>query len=178
MDITYSRLDSTNFTHFSLDSFIRHQEVNECWRKIDEKLKLVPLSFVEDWSLKEKRAIAKDITEHMEKDQTAFGAFNSRELIGFITLSHNFFGTTSKYAEVVCFQVSKPYRGKGIGRKLFNMVKEEAKIIGAEKLYISSHSSKESQNAYKSLGCVLAKERNEDLVKEEPFDIQLEYSLL
>ncbi len=178
MDITYTRLDSTNFTFLSLDTFIRHQNVSECWRKRGEKWELLPLSFVEDWSLEEKREIARDIAFHMEKDQTAFAAFSNNELIGFITLSHNFFGTTAKYAEVVCFQVSEPYRGKGIGRKLFNMVKEEGIKIGAEKLYISAHSSKESQSAYKKLGCVMAKEINESLVKEEPFDIQLEYSLL
>lgn len=178
MNITYTRLNSTNFTLFSLDSFVRHQIVNECWRKRGNKWQLVPLSFVEDWSVEEKREIAKDIVDHMEKDQSAFGAFASNELIGFITLSHNFFGTTSKYAEIVCFQVSEPYRGKGIGRKLFNIAKDEATKIGAEKLYISSHSSKESQSTYKSLGCTIAKEINESLAREEPFDIQLEYSLL
>jgi len=44
-------------------------------------------------------------------------------------------------------------------------------------LYISAHSSKENQAAYKALGCVHAKEINPKLAEEEPCDVQLEYVL-
>ena len=54
---------------------------------------------------------------------------------------------------------------------------EEAKRLGADKLYISAHSSKESQAAYKAIGCVHAKEINQKLAEEEPCDVQLEYIL-
>ena len=57
------------------------------------------------------------------------------------------------------------------------MVCEEALRLGAEKLYISSHSSKESQAAYRALGCTPAEEINAGLAEEEPFDVQLEYIL-
>ena len=57
------------------------------------------------------------------------------------------------------------------------MVCEEALRLGAEKLYISSHSSKESQAAYRALGCTPSEEINVSLVAEEPFDVQLEYRL-
>ena len=73
--------------------------------------------------------------------------------------------------------VDPSYQGQGIGRKLFSMACEEARRLGAEKLYISSHSSKESQAAYRALGCTHAKEINARLVAEEPFDVQLEYRL-
>lgn len=49
--------------------------------------------------------------------------------------------------------------------------------IGAEKLYISAHSSKESQAAYQELGCTLATEINEKLAEEEPFNVPLEYQI-
>ena len=52
-----------------------------------------------------------------------------------------------------------------------------AKGYGAEKLYISAHSSKESQAAYKALGCVHAEEIIPWIADEEPFDVQLEYVL-
>lgn len=113
----------------------------------------------------------------MEKEQTAFGAFDGEKLVGFLTLSHNLFGNTAKYLELVCFQVSEPYRGKGIGTILFRQACEEARRMGTEKLYISAHSSKESQAVYQALGCAHAKEINQKLVEEEPFDVQLEYAL-
>lgn len=50
-------------------------------------------------------------------------------------------------------------------------------MIGAEKIYISSHSSKESQAAYRSLGCVDAVKINKEIAENEPFDIQMEYCL-
>lgn len=175
--ILFEKLNTHNFQVDSLDDFIRHQKVQECWREVDGEWKLVPIAFEEDWTLAQCREIAQDIALHMEKDQTAFAAFDEEKLIGFITVSHNSFGNTAKYLELVCFQVSEPYRGKGIGKKLFKQACEEARRLGAEKLYISGHSSKESQAAYKALGCVHAKEINQKLAEEEPCDVQLEYYL-
>lgn len=83
----------------------------------------------------------------MGNDQTAIGAFDGEEVIGFITVSHNIFGNTAKYVELVCFQVSEPYRGKKIGKTLFYKACEEAKRLGADKLYISAHSSKKISGA-------------------------------
>ena len=60
---------------------------------------------------------------------------------------------------------------------IFYKACEEAKRLGADKLYISAHSSKESQAAYKAIGCVHAEEINQKLAEEEPCDVQLEYVL-
>lgn len=57
----------------------------------------------------------------METDQSAFGAFSGDRLVGFITVSHALFGRTARYAQLVCFQVSEPFRGHGIGRRLFSL---------------------------------------------------------
>lgn len=104
--------------------------------------------------------------------------FDNKQIAGFITISHTMFGSTADYVELVCFQVSEPYRGLGIGKVLFGLATEEAKTLGADKLYISAHSSKESQAVYKALGCVHAKEINLKLAEEEPCDVQLEYDHL
>ena len=50
-------------------------------------------------------------------------------------------------------------------------------MLGAKKLYISAHSSKESQEAYRRLGCIEAQEVNMEIAQNEPFDIQMEYQL-
>lgn len=141
------------------------------------QLKLVPIEFEENWSVEQCQKIAADVALHMEKDQTAIGVFYGEEVIGFITVSHNIFGNTAKYVELVCFQVSEPYRGMGIGKALFYQACKEARRLGADKLYISVHFSKESQAAYKVLGCVHAKEINPKLSEKELCDVQLEYVL-
>ena len=177
MTIHYERLDGKNFSAHSLDHFVRHQQVSECWRNVEGQWELLPIEFEENWSVGECQEIAADVAFHMEKDQSAIGAFDGGEVIGFITVAHNIFGNTAKYVELVCFQVSEPYRGKGIGKALFIQACEEARRLGADKLYISAHSSKESQAAYKALGCVHATEINRKLAEEEPCDVQLEYVL-
>ena len=176
-EIQFIRLDDNNFTGRSLDFFVRHQAVTECWRRTDSGWKLVPISYEENWSLEQCRGLAEDVALHMNHDQTGFGAFIDGRIVGFATVSHHIFGVTARYAELVCFQISEDYRRQDIGKKLFSMVCEEAIRLGAEKLYISSHSSKESQAVYRALGCTPAKEINASLAAEEPFDVQLEYRL-
>lgn len=176
-EICFSRLDDKNFTGRSLDLFVRYQAVTECWRRIDGDWKLVPVLYEESWSLEQCPEIAENVRLHMNLDQTGFGAFVDGRIVGFATVSHHIFGSTARYAELVCFQISEEYRRQGIGKKLFSMACEEALRLGAEKLYISSHSSKESQAAYRALGCTPTEEINARLVAEEPFDVQLEYRL-
>ena len=177
MKYQYKRLDSKNFTGHSLDDFVRHQTAAACWRMIDSDWKLVPNVYEENWLLEQRRKIAEDVVHHINLDQTGFGAFDGERIIGFATVSHRIFGTAARYVQLVCLHVSEEYRRQGIGRKLFSLACEEARRLGADKLYISGHSSKESQAAYRALGCTPAEEVNEELAAAEPFDVQLEYRL-
>ena len=177
MNYQYKRLDNNNFTGNSLDDFVRHQTVTKCWRKIDNDWKLVPNVYEENWSQVQCREIAKDVVDNINLDQTGFGAFDGERIIGFATVSHCVFGVTARYVQLVCLQISEEYRHQGIGRKLFSLACEEARQLGADKLYISAHSSKETQAAYRALGCTPAEEVNEGLAAAEPFDVQLEYRL-
>ena len=173
----YKRLDNNNFTGNSLDDFVRHQTVTACWRKTDNDWKLVPNVYEENWSQVQCREIAEDVVHHINLDQTGFGAFDGERIIGFATVSHRMFGAAARYVQLVCLQISEEYRRQGIGRKLFSMACEEARQLGADKLYISGHSSKESQAAYRALGCSFTEEINEELAAAEPFDVQMEYRL-
>ena len=177
MNNQYKRLDSNNFTGHSLDDFVRRQTVTECWRKINDDWRLVPNAFEENWSQAQCREMAEDVVRHISLDQTGFGAFDGERIVGFATVSHRIFGASASYVQLVCFQISEEYRRQGIGRKLFSLACEEARRLGAEKLYISAHSSKESQAAYRALGCTPAEEVNEGLAAAEPFDVQMEYRL-
>ena len=87
-------------------------------------------------------------------------------------------GSRNQYFPLIEFKESYPYRGKRIGRILFSSAQFYALTLEAEKLYISAHSSKESQAAYRSLGCTETEEINEELREKEPSDVQMEYPLI
>ena len=91
----FRRLDNNNFAGHSLDDFVRHQTVTECWRKIDNDWKLVPNVYEENWSQEKCREIAEEVVHNISLDQTGFGAFDGERLIGFATVSHRIFGVTA-----------------------------------------------------------------------------------
>lgn len=175
--ITYLELNNQIFNQNSLDEFIRHQEVKECWRKNRNNLVLVPNQFTEDWNLQKRREIARTIEQGISNGNICYGAFDQKKIVGYILLANQLFGTKKQYIELILFHVSEPYRNKGIGKELFKRACKGAREEGATKLYISAHSSKESQAAYRKLGCIDAVEVNMSIAENEPFDIQMEYQL-
>ena len=50
MTIHYEKLNGKNFNSHSLDRFVRHQRVSECWRNVDGQWKLIPIEFEENWT--------------------------------------------------------------------------------------------------------------------------------
>lgn len=159
-----------------LDSFIRHQEVRECWRCVDGEWQLLPIAFTEDWDLPRLREETSCLMCAIAEGIPVFGTFDGNALVGFAQLGERL-GSRNHYIELVSYHVSAPYRGQGIGRRLFAAICDAARNLGAEKLYISAHSSKESQAAYRALGCVLAQEVDAKRVASEPCDVQMEYAL-
>ena len=158
--ITVEKLTPENFNSHSLDDFSRHQVVTECWRQVDGEWNLYPIAFTEDWDLEKRRQIAGTIAGNLDGDMVDFGAFDGSRLVGYITLGTQALGSRGQYRQLVEFEVSQEHRG-----------------MGAEKLYISAHSSKESQAAYRALGCTHAREIIPAIAEEEPCDVQMEYVL-
>lgn len=177
--ITYARLTAENFNDHSLDEFIRYQVADEVWLPLDGKWILTRCepAKVWDWDLEKRRATAKTISSGISDGGFAYGAFCNGKVIGYIYITGKFWGSRSQYTELKLYHISTPYRRLGIGRKLFDLARAEAISTGAEKLYISANNSKESQEAYRRLGCIDALEINPESVQREPFDIQMEYLL-
>lgn len=169
-------LKEDNFHMDSLDGFIRHQEITECWRCECGEWVLRPIAFTEDWDHARLREEAAELLQGIRTGLPAVGAFADGMLIGFATLGERM-GSRGQYIELVGYHVSEPWRGRGIGRLIFAAVCDAARACGAEKLYISAHSSKESQAAYRALGCVLAAEIDTVRAEREPYDVQMEYLL-
>ena len=70
-------------------------------------------------------------------------------LKGFVSVEASLFGGSQKYLDLTSIHVSEDMRGTGIGRELFLSAKKWAKGKGAAKLYISAHSSVETQAFYR-----------------------------
>jgi len=158
-------------------SFNRYQKVTKCWRKNQDSWILKDISFTEDWGVAEYIYLVECLRNTLKTGGAVFGAFESGVLIGFASLENEFLGSRWKYLQLSSLHVSYEKRNRGIGRKLFALSIEAARKKGAEKLYISAHSSAETQSFYQSLGCVEALEQSEKLIAEEPFDCQLEFRL-
>ena len=171
-ELTPKEINLDLFKHF-----IRHQVVNDCYRKIEGKWVIKPDPFIDDWTQADYEFLVKCLKNTVETGGTVFGAFINGQLKGFSSLESGFFGGENKYLDLSSIHVSEDMRGKGIGRKLFSEIKAKAKEMGAKKLYISSHSAVESQRFYQAMGCMEAKEYDAAHVEKEPFDCQLECEL-
>ena len=175
--VVYERLTKENFGPESLDSFCRHQQVSQCWRWVEGEWRLLPIAFVEDWDLEQRRAHARSIAENLGGSLVGWAAFEEGRVVGYATVATAPFGSENQYLQLDEFQVSEPCRGRGIGRELFGLACQGARELHGRKLYISAHSSQESQAAYRALGCVHAREINQQLAQAEPCDLQLEFCL-
>lgn len=176
MSIRIERLTTENFNCRSLDGFVRHQEVKACWRMVDGEKRLLPVCFTEEWEPPRLRQEAEELIALHAKGRPVYLALSGEAVVGFASLGGRL-GSALQYVQLLSFHVTAAERGKGVGRRLFSAFCEAAAEEGAEKLYISAHSSEESQAAYRALGCVDALEPDAELVAEEPCDIQMEFNL-
>ena len=91
-------------------------------------------------------------------------------MVGFIGLKKELI---ESYMILDMMHVSATCRGQGIGRKLFDIGKEEARKAGAEALYISACSSEETIAFYKAMGAELADCPIKEIAEAEPYDLQM-----
>ena len=175
--ISYKLLGETELNESLFVKFNRYQIVNKCWRKENGEWILKDIAFTEQWGSNEYKYLIKCLQNSMKSGGTVYGAFYNNTLIGFASIENEFLGSKKEYLQLSSIHTSYEYRSRGIGKKLFSLICRQAKELGAKKLYISAHSSQETQAFYKAMGCIEAVEYNDKLVAEEPCDCQLEYIL-
>lgn len=146
-------------------------------RKTDGIWQLKDVAFTEEWTEKNYRKVAQDMRKTLENNGIAHGAFFGGRLVGFESTEGELFGKHKEYCNLSYLIISNGYRGRGIGSQLFQSACDFARKIGAKRLYISGHSSEETQSFYKKMGCREAQEYNMRLFELEPYDCQLEYDL-
>ena len=160
-------LTKNNFNENSLDNYERTQEVKKVYRKQDGEYVLVEMPYVEDWTLEKKREVAKDICSD---EYISYIALDDDKVVGFIGLKRQLFGD---YMILDMMHTSAGYRGKGLGRKLFELGRETARKAGAKALYISACSSEETIAFYKAMGAVVTKDTIKEIEEDEPCDLQM-----
>lgn len=173
----YIRLTENMITEELFRDFHRHQEVTKCWRKIKGEWVVIDNPFTEDWGEKEYEYLVKCLKNTVRTGGVVFGAFDDKKLVGFASAESSFFGEKYKYLELSSIHVTEECRGSGTGRRLFELISGWAREKGAERLYISAHSSVESQSFYRAVGCREAEEYSRYHTEKEPCDCQLEFVL-
>ena len=103
-----------------------------------------------------------------------YGAFEGGELVGVVVLDNQRIGKYKDQLQLKFLHVSRSYRQKGLGTRLFELARATARRSGAKRLYISATPSENTVNFYLGLGCAVAEEPDPELFELEPEDIHLE----
>ena len=106
-----------------------------------------------------------------------FAALEADRVMGFTAVCRPPMGSCGQYRQLAKLYVHAASRGNGLGKKLFLQACDSARKMGAEKLYISAHSSIETIGWYRHMGCTEAAEYDQALAALEPDDVQMEYTL-
>jgi len=113
----------------------------------------------------------------VEGDGVAFGAFEGERLAGFAVLEGRFRGERLDRLQLDLMYVSRQYRRQGVGTRVMEEIKAEAKRRGADYLYISAADTESAVNFYQRSGSRLTEEIDEELFQLEPKDIHMELKL-
>lgn len=169
--IEIKRADRNNFCETSLDLFDRSQEVQNVWRMENGRLVLTFQPFSETWSPEQRRKKAGEI---LSGRYITFCAFEGDAVVGEIMLIPEL---NEDRLIIDSFHVSRPFRRRGIGRRLLETAAEYARGRGASALYASCCSAEETIDFYRAMGFRLSEHPIPSRVEDEPFDIQMELRL-
>jgi predicted N-acetyltransferase YhbS len=156
----------------------RRELVESIYRLKDGKLVLERIDFdVQGWPPGEKEKYGPILEDCFDRGGLFYGAFSGEKLVGVVVLESEFIGADSDQLQLKFLHISRDFRKKGLGRKLFELAVAGAKEKGARALYVSSCESKNSVDFWMHLGCVVTPDVDEELRRLEPEDIHLVYPL-
>lgn len=161
-----------------LNNIERKEQIENVYEMIEGVLTLRKEPYVMDWSKERYEEVIVELQELYDRGGTVMGAFDGDNLVGILSLENRFIGKNNDQLQLTLLQVSNPYRGKGIGRKLMVYAKDIASGLGAVKLYLTASRSQNTVDFYLQNGCELASEINKALFELEPVDIHLELDLI
>jgi ribosomal protein S18 acetylase RimI-like enzyme len=132
---------------------------------------------VGEWSVEEKQRRIAGLQAGYDAGDTLFGAFDGPTLVGLSVLDDCTLSQVPDRYNLAGLWVSAPYRGRGVGRRLVELVMDRARAMGAKTLYVSATSTENTVRFYRSIGFRLADPIDQELFREEPSDIHMEMPL-
>ncbi|EUJ31100.1 GNAT family N-acetyltransferase [Listeria cornellensis] len=150
----------------------RKEFVGEVYYVRNQTLRLVKEYYdIEGWLESELTIYVQRLESLFDRDGIIIGAYEQDVLVGLVSLeSYLIDGKTMK---LDMLYVSHDYRGKGLGRRLIDIIAQEATELGAKELYISATPVRNTVDFYLRLGAELANPPDIYLFELEPLDIHL-----
>jgi len=161
------KVNRDEFPEINLDDFNRQQKITRIYVKKDGTYMLEEQPGVMDWNIDKKREVAKDLTDNA---YIAYLALEEDRIVGFMSLVKELV-----YEQMILdlIQVDMDFRGRGIGRMLWEKAVEEARLNGARELYISACPSEETIHFYKAMGAEVTDNPIMAIAEDEPDDLQM-----
>jgi GNAT superfamily N-acetyltransferase len=156
----------------------RRELVRNIYRVKNDELFEEKVDFdVKGWPPGEERKYMPLLQECYDRGGFFHGAFHNEKLIGVVVLESKLIGKRKDQLQLKFLHVSRDFRRKGLGTKLFLIAANEARKRGAKQLYVSSCESKNTVDFWLRRGCVITDDLDEELYRLEPEDIHLVYRL-
>lgn len=133
---------------------------------------------IQGWSPGEPEQYTPILLDCFDRGGTFYGAFEDDQLIGVAVLESKFIGKDKDQLQLKFLHVSWNYRGKGLGRILFERAADKARALNANKLYVSATPSENTIRFYMRMGCTVTQDVDLELFELEPDDIHLECPIM
>ena len=104
--IQYRRLEKHELTPELFQDFIRHQTVQDCYRKREGRWVIEPAPFIDDWSREEYDFLVQCLKDTIDGNGAVYGAFQAE------ALGHDFLGGFHPDIAVVPGLI--PYAGQAL----------------------------------------------------------------
>jgi GNAT superfamily N-acetyltransferase len=153
----------------------RSEHIDNIYRLIDGELRLEPHNIdAPGWPADTEPTYTPLLLETFERGGSFFAAFDGEQLAGLSVLDTIWLGPNRDLLQLEFMHVGRDYRGKGLGKTLFEQAASAARERGARGLYISATPSENTIHFYQGRGATLLAEPEPGLFALEPEDIHLE----
>ncbi|MCM3281871.1 GNAT family N-acetyltransferase [Exiguobacterium sp. MER 193] len=132
-----------------LNTFERFQETHRIYA-VDSSGELYQKDehYIDEWDDAKKQQVIEILNYYIDRGGVVVAIQNGETLLDFAGLNGQPLGTDGQYLNLGFIHVSRPCRGQGIGKRLFERVCQAAVERGAKKLYIGANPAVDTYHDY------------------------------